>query len=215
MFTRFRYRKQRKAYREMLARWNADGGDERFRFDYPLEPESVVLDFGGYEGQWADDLYSRQRCRIHIFEPVKSFAEAISRRFEGNTDVSIHPFALGARSRMEALSIAGASSSAHKARSERIEVEFRDAKEWIEESGIENVALAKINIEGGEYELLDRLLETGLVRRFAALQIQFHYFVEDADARMESIQERLAMTHTPTWQYRYIWENWQRNESDG
>jgi hypothetical protein len=70
----------------------------------------------------------------------------------------------------------------------------------------------KINIEGGEYELLDRMLETGLVERVTAFQIQFHYFVEDAETRMASAQQRLSRTHSPTWQYRFIWENWEKKQ---
>ena len=104
MFERFKNRKYRRAYREELARWNADGGDSQFRFDYELTPESVVLDVGGYEGQWATDLYARQRCRIHIFEPVPAFADAIRERFSGNGDVSVHTYAIGSGSRKENLS---------------------------------------------------------------------------------------------------------------
>lgn len=194
----------------MLARWNADGGDERFRFDYELNPDSVVLDIGGYEGQWASDLYTRQRCQIHVFEPVRSFASTISERFAGNSDVQVHAYALGAENRIEMLNVAGASSSAHKRKKLQEEVEFRDIQEWYSNGNIGDIALMKINIEGGEYELLERMLETDLVRHVHSLQIQFHYFVEDATSRMAAIQHRLAVTHSPTWQYQFIWENWKR-----
>ncbi|MGD2167953.1 MAG: FkbM family methyltransferase [Gammaproteobacteria bacterium] len=214
MFERFRNRRQRRAYREVLARWNADGGDARFRFDYALSPDSIVLDVGGYEGQWASDLYARQRCRIQVFEPIREFAEAISTRFAKNADVEVHAFALGASTRTDSFSLAGASTSAHKDRKSRVNVEFRDVKEWFDEASIDKVALMKINIEGGEYELLERMLDTGLTERVAALQIQFHYFVEGAEARMTAIQERLAATHSPSWQYRFIWENWERKDQN-
>jgi FkbM family methyltransferase len=213
MFERFRNRKHRRAYREMLGRWNADGGDTRFRFDYELTPASVVLDIGGYEGQWASDLYARQRCHIHIFEPIREFADAISARFSKNADIDVHALALGANTRTETLSLAGASSSAHKNRQSQVSVEFRDVKDWIDAASIDEIALMKINIEGGEYELLDRMLDADLVRRVAAIQIQFHYFVEEAETRMTAIQQRLAATHEQTWQYRFIWENWERKHS--
>ena len=196
----------------MLARWNADGGDTRFRFDYDLRPESVVLDLGGYEGQWASDLYARQRCRIHVFEPVREFADFMTSRFSRNPDIEVHAFALGASNRTTTISIAGASSSTHKTKSSRVPAEFRDVSEWFAAAGLTDVALMKINIEGGEYELLERMLDEDLVARVAAIQVQFHNFVEDADSKMERIQQRLAATHTPAWQYRYIWENWQRKE---
>jgi FkbM family methyltransferase len=215
MLARLRYRRQRRAYRDQLRRWNADGGDERFRYDYALSPESVVLDLGGYEGQWAWDLYARQRCRIHVFEPVTRFADAIGERFQNNSDVEVHAFALGARTRDETISVAGASSSIHKRKAERARIAFRDVADWFEEASIHDVALMKINIEGGEYELLERMLETDLVRRVSSIQVQFHYFIADAEARMERIQEGLAATHVPTWQYRFIWENWERREASG
>lgn len=215
MFERFRNRKHRHAYREMLARWNADGGDARFRFDYELKPDSLVLDVGGYEGQWAQDLYARQRCQIHIFEPVHNYADAIRNRFADNPDVEVHPFALGARTRQETLSIAGASSSAHRRKRSLVEVDFRDVNDWFEKHAVNEIALMKINIEGGEYELLDRILDCGITQMVAAFQIQFHYFVDNAEARMAAIQERLADTHSPTWQYRFIWENWQRKSARG
>ena len=213
MFERLRNRKYRRAYREVLARWNADGGDSRFRFDYDLTPASVVLDVGGYQGQWASDLYARQRCQIRIFEPVREFANMIDARFSRNPDIDVRAFALGASDRTETLSLAGASSSAHKNRQSQVDVEFRDVKQWFEEAAIDEVALMKINIEGGEYELLERMLDTHLVQRVAAIQIQFHYFVENAERRMTAIQDRLAATHTSTWQYRFIWENWERKET--
>ena len=82
-----------------------------------------------------------------------------------------------------------------------------------EEHGIESVQLMKINIEGGEYELLERLVETGLIARVDDIQVQFHNFAADAAARMEQLQRAMRATHTPTYQYRFVWENWRRNRA--
>ena len=213
MFERLRYRRQRRAYRQMLAKWNSDGGDDRFRFDYPLPSDAVVLDVGGYQGQWAVELYRRHRCRIHIFEPIAEYADRIIEQVAGNSDFRVHAFALGANTRQETMSIAGAGSSAHKTRRSKVQVEFRDVKDWFEANSIADVALMKINIEGGEYELLERLLDADLAQQIAAFQIQFHYFVRNAEERMEKIQDRLSLTHSLTWQYRFIWENWERKKS--
>jgi FkbM family methyltransferase len=214
MLNRYRYRKQRKAYRAILGRWNADGGDDRFRFDYDLQPDSVVVDFGGDEGQWASDLYARQRCRMYVFEPIPAYADSITRRFARNPDITVYPFALGAGDRTEYLSVAWASSSAHKNKGAESQVEFRDVRAWFDEAQIQEVAQARINIEGGEYGLLERMLDTDLVHRIDAIQVQYHYFVDNADERMARIQERVAVTRTPTWQYRYIRENRQRKDAD-
>jgi FkbM family methyltransferase len=207
---RLRRRKHRGEYRAMVKQWNADGGDDRFRFDYDLTPDSLVFDLGGYEGQWASDLYSRQRCRIHVFEPVHRFAEAIAERFRKNADISVFPVALGGSNRRESISVCGASSSAYKSKAERDEIEFRDVAEWFADHAIESIDLMKINIEGGEYELLERMIECGLASLIGNIQVQFHNFSPDAAQRMHTIQGALSRTHRPTYQYRFVWENWER-----
>jgi FkbM family methyltransferase len=210
MAERWRHRHLKRDYRAMVRRWYADGGDARFRFDYLLAPSSLVLDLGGYEGQWASDLYARHRCRICVFEPVKRFADAIEMRFIDNPDITTFAFALGGRSRNETISVCGASSSAYKRKADKETVRFVDVKQWFEEHAVDSVQLMKINIEGGEYELLERMIETDLIRRVSNLQVQFHYFAADAQIRMERIQDALRATHKPTYQYPFVWENWER-----
>jgi FkbM family methyltransferase len=206
----WRRRRHKREYRRTVAQFYADGGDTRLRFDYDLAPDSQVLDLGGYEGQWASDLYARRRCRIDVFEPVTRFAAAIAERFRHNPDIRVHPHALGRSTRSETLSVCGASSSAYKSKSATEEVRFIDVAQWFEEQNVRDVRLMKINIEGGEYELLERMLECGLTARVADLQIQFHNFSPDAPQRMAAIQRGLAATHRPTYQYRFVWENWRR-----
>ena len=83
------------------------------------------------------------------------------------------------------------------------------AVDFLQAHEIRAVDLAKINIEGAEYDLLDDLLDSGCITVFRNLQVQFHDFVvENAAARMHAIQQRLAATHELTWQYPFVWENW-------
>lgn len=160
-----RRRRHRREYRRTVKQYYADGGDLRFRFAYELTPDSRVLDLGGYEGQWASDLYARQRCRIAIFEPVKKFAAAIGERFRRNADIEVFAYALGAMDRREVISVGGASSSAFKDKADKDEIEYVDAARWFAEHDVGEVALMKVNIEGGEYELLERMIAAGLVGR--------------------------------------------------
>ena len=205
-----RRRQHRREYRRTVAQWYADGGDLRFRFDYELTPDSLVLDLGGYEGQWASDLYARQRCRIKVFEPVPEFAAAIRERFRRNPDIEVFAFALGATPRRETISLGGASSSAYKSKAQKAEIEYVDVEQWFSTHGVDSVRLMKINIEGGEYELLERMIERGLTRRVQDIQVQFHNFSVDSAARMAAIQAALEATHVPTYRYRFVWENWRR-----
>jgi len=192
----------------MVKKWYSDGGDDRFRYDYDLDETSFVMDVGGYEGQWASDLYARQRCRIAIFEPVARFASAIETRFRKNADITVHRSGLGATSRTETIYLHGASSSTHKKQAQSEQIEIVDVRQWFDDHDVETVHLMKINIEGGEYELLERLVTTGLINRIHDIQVQFHNFTPEAPARMAALHEAMRATHTPTYQYRFVWENW-------
>ena len=191
-----------------VARWLADGGDRHLRLDYDLGPESQVLDIGGYQGQWSSDLFARYLCRIIIFEPVASFAESIRQRFARNQGIRVRQFGLGGASRNDTIVVSADASSVYGDASRQEVVEIVDVAQWIQDEDIESIQLIKVNIEGAEYDLLERLIDTGLTRIIDNVQVQFHDIGGDSAERMAAIQERLRETHEPTYQYRYVWESW-------
>jgi hypothetical protein len=95
-----------------------------------------------------------------------------------------------------------------KAESE--EILLKDVSAFINSNEIGEIDLMKINIEGGEYDLLDRIVNTGVVKQIKNIQVQFHDFVPNAEKRMPNIQEKLSLTHELTYQYLFVWENWKR-----
>jgi FkbM family methyltransferase len=197
--------------------WNAAGLDSTLRLDYDLDESSVVLDVGGYEGGWARDCFCRYGCRIEVFEPVQQFAAGIERRFERNRKVTVHRFGLAGSSRMVPLHLAGDRSSVLTERVEadptrREMIRLVEAREFFVAAGLETVSLMKVNIEGGEYELLEHLLDTGLVTRIRDLQVQFHRVGPDSRTQVERLRRRLAHTHEVTYQEDFIWENWHHKE---
>ena len=70
----------------------------------------------------------------------------------------------------------------------------------------------KINIEGGEYSLLEDLISNRLVANIKDIQVQFHTFAPNALERMKNIQMELSKTHHLTYNYPFVWENWERNK---
>ncbi len=196
-----------------VRRWWKDGGDEVFRFDYPLDRDSLVIDCGGYRGQWASDLFARFCCNIVIFEPVDAFARIIKNRFEKNDKIEVFQYGLGAQSRSEMLNLSNDGSSIFGASVSREEIRIVDVKEWFANADMagRRIHLMKINIEGGEFELLERLIELELIENIENIQVQFHDLFDDAALRMERIQQQLERTHHLTFQYRFVWENWEKN----
>jgi len=195
----------------MIAKWRTDGGDYKLRFNYNLDKNSFVMDLGGYQGQWASDLFARYECCIAVFEPISTFAREIRERFHKNNKIEVFQYGLGGASRTEKIGVCADSSSTFRKSSTMEEVRIIDAAEWFAQRKIESVQLIKINIEGGEYDLLERLIETGLIKLLENIQVQFHPISKDSELRMKRIQNNLRKTHVPTYQYTFVWENWARN----
>lgn len=193
---------------ERLDVWQRDPQYTERRFDYPLDQNSLVLDLGGYEGQWASDIYSRYCCTIHVFEPVEDYAASIQRRFAKNQNIVVHPFGFGAADTTIQIGLGADRSSVFHMSAQTCTGRIVKAEDFLKAQGIAHIDLMKINIEGGEYELLEHLLDTGLVAQIENIQVQFHDFIPNAEARMHSIQEKLRQSHALTYQVEFIWENW-------
>ncbi len=87
--------------------------------------------------------------------------------------------------------------------------EVREFFDVIKDLGVEHINLIKINIEGGEYPLLEHIAKKNMFRIADEYQIQFHNFIDGAEHMRESITDALAKTHNRTWCYTFVWENWQ------
>jgi FkbM family methyltransferase len=148
-----------------VRKWNRDGGDEKFRYTFNLTSDSIVFDLGGYKGQWASDIFSRYMCRILVFEPAKEFSNNIESRFSKNKLIQVFNIALGSFSREETISMGEDGSSVFGKNGKKEAIQFEDVSYFFDNNKINGVDLMKINIEGGEYELLSRLIETGLIKK--------------------------------------------------
>jgi FkbM family methyltransferase len=183
-------------------------GENTLRLDYDLDEDSIVFDIGGYEGRWAQDIFSRYRCHIHIFEPVPAFDDNIRKRFSGNDKIVVHQFGLGKTNSNVEIFLSQDGSSLFKKTGIATNIKLVKLGDFFSQNQISSVDLMKINIEGGEYDLLEELIDTGLVTRVKNIQVQFHDFVPKAEKRMRKIQDSLRQTHTLTYQFKFVWENW-------
>lgn len=74
------------------------------------------------------------------------------------------------------------------------------------------IDLVSMRMEGKEYEALEEWLRNGSIQKIKNIQVQFDKNVPDALARMRAIRKKLRETHAPTYQYDFVWENWERKE---
>ena len=199
-----------------IYKWQDDKGDQTLRLSYPLDENSLVFDVGGYIGNFAADIFCKYNCNIYIFEPVTELYEKIKVRFSNNLKVKVFHAGLSDRSSTAKISVNGSSSSVLKTNSEKIEdIKLISVVDFIKEHGIKEIGLMKINIEGGEYFLLDSLIKNNLLDIARYYQIQFHKFIPDAKKKRENIRFELKKTHRLLWDYPFVWENWGENKNQG
>ncbi len=189
--------------------WYAIDGDHTLRLQYPLDASSIVFDLGGFQGDWASEIDQLYHPNLYIFEPVPDYARKIADRFANNPKIKVFPIGLSNESRKDTIYLNGNWSSSFQGNhSPATQVQFIKADDFLTEQQVDRIDLMKINIEGGEYELLEYLLDKGFIGKVKNLQIQFHEFVPLAARRMARIQDRLSITHELTYQYEFMWENW-------
>jgi len=190
-------------------RWVNDNGDNTHRLNYNLNSESIVLDIGGYKGGWSEKIVERFNPTIFIFEPVHKFFIDIQDKFINNSKVRCFNYALEGENRIDEINLLNDSTSLYlEGKKELIEV--KDIVEVIYSYKLTHIDLMKINIEGSEYPLLNKILESGLVNNIDNLQIQFHEFADTDGSKRLAIQKELRKTHNITYNYNFVWENWQR-----
>jgi FkbM family methyltransferase len=198
---------------EELKRWRADGGNAKLRFNYQLSRQAVVVDLGAFDGQFASDLYAMMPCQILCFEPVPSFAAEIAQRFALNPDIRVFPYGVAAADATVSFGLAGPASSAFAQTSSSTLGELRDVAAVLAELGSPEIDLLKVNIEGGEYELMERIIAIDYLPKIKNLQIQFHRFDDASSSRREAIRRALASSHDCVYCYDFVWEDWRRKDS--
>lgn len=189
-------------------RWRAEGGEARRVDEYQLSKEALVFDIGGYKGDWADAIYRKFGCNVFIFEPIKQYAMIIRDRVAHSDKILTYDFGLSHETKECLISVEGDGSSIYKTGNRNELVKLVKIEEFVKGNFINAIDLIKINIEGGEYDLIDSIVDSKLIRRIGALQIQFHNFIIDADNRVIVAREKLSETHRCTYKYDYVFENW-------
>jgi FkbM family methyltransferase len=183
---------------------------EEMRYDYPLNAGSLIWDVGGYKGDFTAGMIDKYDCYSSIYEPVVEFHSKISVRFATNPKVEVFNFGLSNVEALKDMSVMGDSSSTHRGTKSDVGV-MRDVvsvmKTFKEPT---NIDLIKINIEGDEYDLLERLLDQDMTPYINFIQVQFHPWIDDAYDRRRVIHNRLKKTHKVMWDYPFIWESWER-----
>ncbi len=199
-------------------KWIKDQGDDTLRLNYPLTSNSIVFDVGGFNGDWSSKIFCMYDCNIYVFEPVILYYENIQRRFIKNDKVTVVNKGLSSTTgEAEFFINSNIDGSSFILRNDvnnirKSIVTMISAKDFIDQNKITSIDLIKINIEGGEYDLLEHIICSGIINKIKNIQVQFHDFVENHETRLYKLRQFLSRTHVLTYCYEYIWENWEKKD---
>ena len=191
----------------LLARgWLLARGDERLRRNCHVSSGQTVIDVGAYKGDFTAFARERWDATVIAVEPIPAFADALNSRFESDAAITIVSAALGASTGTIDIALAADGSSAWS-QGEVIRVPLLDVADIV---GDQQVALMKVNAEGAEFDVLERLIASGQITQIRAIQVQFHRFVPEARQRRSSIRRALKRTHRCAMNVPWVWEQWER-----
>lgn len=194
----------------IVNKWFSDNGDLTHRLNYNINSESIVFDLGGYQGLWTKQIFDRYNCNVYVFEPVPHFADSIQEMFKIHDKIKVFNYGLSDETKELDIFINGDSTSFNIESKNKVRCKVRSIVDFLNESNIHEIDLMKINIEGDEFPLLQKLIQHGLVTMVKNIQVQFHSFVPNSYELRKQIQEKLAKTHKITYNYEFVWENWER-----
>ena len=183
--------------------------------DVDIDSNSVVVDVGAYTGSWAQHLVERYDPVIYAFEPNPRSFEQLKQKAENNPKLQPISYGLGDEDITVEFTLNGLGSSMCDERSghsdmPRIMVDIAAIDRVWRDLQLGQVDLMKINIEGAEFPLLERMIETDLLNRVGCFMIQFHEWHPGAYAKRRRIREELSKTHRLVWDFYFVWEKWVR-----
>ena len=189
--------------------FKAGGDDMLSNFNF-LDSDSIVFDVGSYDGEYSKEINGKYNSKCYGFEPVKDIYEGSL--VNTNKDIKFFNFALGDKNDTMEITLSDNGSSLFLKGDEKESCTVRDIVEVIDELKIQNINLMKMNIEGGEFDILEKMIELKILDRVDNFLLQFHYYGDNPVFRRHKIIDSLSETHEPVFYYPFVWEHWKRKD---
>lgn len=205
-----------------IKEWFAEKGHITHIINHNLNKNSIVVDLGAYTGEWASKLNNHIQCQIYLLEPVQKFYKVLENKFINNKNISYRPVGIGTEDKILFLSNKIINGDATKINFSENNYIYNNNKNKIKLVTLENmmkfwnlknIDLLQINIEGGEYDILENWLESGIINKIKILQIQFHNFpdIENHIHRRKNIQKELQKNgYKLKYCFQWVWEAWEK-----
>jgi FkbM family methyltransferase len=162
-----------------------------------VQPGDLLIDCGANVGA-VSRVFAKTGARVHAFEPDPWSFEQLSTNLKGFPNVVLHKKAVGAEDGIiefyraadfdespDKLSLSSSVNRRAGTAQEALEVQIIDLVKFIDSLDAE-VGILKIDIEGAEVPLLERLFESACLQRIR------YIFVETHELQFPELLERTA-----------------------
>lgn len=190
-----------------LARFAGDGYDDLLYTNHELSTSDTVLVLGGYKGKSIKIWRNLYDCNVVAYEPIPAFFELLNEKFAGDHKVSLHQFAVSDKEESILFALAEEGTSAFLKAEQNLRIAAKDIEAELARINPSPVVI-EMNIEGGEYVVLKRLLQTQSIRKVHTLLIQFHNYGYEQELARAQIRLALSETHFCEFSYEWLWEKW-------
>lgn len=191
-----------------INKWFFMNGDKNFLLTHKLSKDSIVFEVGWYTGVFSDKIINLFDPYLYIFEPIEEYYAILVAKYKNNAKVKVYHFGLSDADSMLEISKSNDGTSVFKESSDKESIVLKNIHEFLvsEKLDKESVDLISINIEGWEYQLLDKVLST-TPDLFRNIQVQFHDFVENAEVKRGELVKRLLENWYEKWySFPFVWE---------
>lgn len=186
--------------------WYEQNGDNTYRINYDLNPNSIVVDIGARYGEWCDIIKKKYGCNVYCFDVILDFCIVLNRK-------NYVVFNCAVIDKFGTINLGIFDNEASILHDETdtnniITIESIPASEIFKLINKNEIDLIKINVEGAEYSILNNLIDSGLISKVRSIQVQFH-LIENYEQQYNELSQKLKKTHKITWRFPFIWENWE------
>lgn len=197
---------------EQLLKWRSDNGDQTHNLNYELNPDSIVIDLGGYEGIWGQKITNKYDCNLYIAEPITEYYNILTKKFASNSKVKILNAGVYSENKDSIIYVKDDASSCIECDSFKSteKIKLFTLTKIFEIFQIDKADLLQINIEGCEYDLLEALVNKEILKRIKNFQVQFHTNIENYNERRYNIHQKLILNgFVKKFDYPFVWEGWE------
>lgn len=185
-------------------RFIKDGGDKIIYKNIFLKKNSVIIDCGGFNGEFADQILKKKFKKIYIYEPDRNYYNKLTKKYLHNANIKVLNLALHTKNKKIILSNNFNSSSIMEKSVNGSQVQAVCVKD--EFKNYNTIDLLKLNIEGAEYGVLDLIFRFNIDKKINSFLIQFHKEHDDREVKRNKILSYLRKKYKPVFSYKYVWE---------